>query len=53
VSKRTLLIEMGYDPDQEAERRAEESVGAQDALAGYLDRGADVGATAQDTPQPA
>ncbi len=39
VSKRTLLTEKGYDPDQEAERRQAEASEAQQALATAMDRG--------------
>lgn len=52
VSRRTLLMELGYDPDQEEERRSAEGSADTAALERFLDRGADTGAGSQDTPPP-
>jgi len=51
VSKRTLLMRLGFDPDQEEERRGEESDAASLAAAKFFDSGGDT--TEPVTPQPA
>lgn len=43
VSRHTLVRELGYDPDEEADRRAAETEAAMDTVGSMLDRGAFAG----------